>query len=49
LEHFQSFLNLIECVGLRSNMYRDDIISKTIPSTVIKNVDKTLLLISGEV
>lgn len=49
VEHFQSFLNMIESVSARSMLYRDDVISKTIPSTLIKNVEKTLLLISGEV
>ena len=49
VEHFQSFLNMIESVSTRSMLYRDDVISKTIPSTLIKNVEKILLLISGEV
>ena len=49
VEHFQSFLNMIESVSTHSMLYRDDVINKTIPTTLIKNVEKILLLISGEV
>ena len=49
VEHFQSFLNLIMSVETRSNIYRDDVISKVIPSQLIKNVAKLLYLISGEI
>lgn len=49
VEHFQSFLNMIESVSTRSMLYRDDIVCKTIPTTLIKNVDKILLLIGGSV
>ncbi len=45
LEHFQSFLNMIQCVGLRSGMYNDAMIAKIVPSNLIKDVDKILLLI----
>lgn len=49
VEHFQSFLNLIMSVETRSNIYRDDVISKVIPSQLIKNVARLLYLISGEI
>lgn len=49
VEHFQSFLNLIMSVETRSNIYRDDVISKVVPSQLIKNVAKLLYLISGEI
>jgi hypothetical protein len=48
-EHFQSFLNMLECVANHSNMFKDQAVSFAVPTTLMKNVDKILLLISGEV
>lgn len=49
VEHFQSFLNMVMSAETKAMIYRDDIIAKVIPSTLVKNVDKILFLISGEV
>lgn len=48
VEHSQSFINMIQSVGLKANFYRDDVISKLIPSVHVDEVNRILLLISGE-
>ena len=48
LEHFQTLLNLIQHVGLRTNVFADFNLSKMIPNSLIEEVNKILLLISGD-
>lgn len=48
IEHFQTLLNLVQHVGLRTALYADFNLSKIIPQTLIQDVNKILLLISGE-
>jgi hypothetical protein len=49
IEHFGSFLNMIESVNAHSGLYKDQAIIKRMNAPLIKNVEKILLLISGEV
>ena len=48
VEHFQTLLNFVQHVGLRTNLYADYNLSRMIPPTLIADVNKILLLISGE-
>lgn len=48
IEHFQTLLNLVQHVGLRTNVYADYNLTRIIPQTLIVDVNKILLLISNE-
>lgn len=49
IEHFQSFLNMVEAVTAHANLYHDQALSGAdgIPSPLARKVESILLLISG--
>ncbi len=48
IEHFQTLLNLVQHVGLKTGLYADYNLTRTIPQILINDVNKILLLISNE-
>lgn len=48
IEHFQSFINMIQHVSLASRIYKDTYMRKLISPSLIKNIDQALLIASGE-
>lgn len=48
LEHFQSFLNMIQNAHLLSNMYNDKSIRNDSPIRLVQDINQILLSISGE-